>query len=387
MRRLILPLRRLWASFSVKFAVIMKYIYQLEEWPNLTGDLAELAPLLASVRHRQGLLVGQMKAQGFALREEAELINLTSEIVQSSAIEGEKLDPEQVRSSIARHLGIDIGGAAPASRHIDGIVEMMLDATIRFAEPLTQERLFSWHAALFPTGRSGMRDITVSAWRKGPMYVVSGGMGYEKIHYEAPEAGQVPEEMIRFLDWFNSDSALDPILKAALAHFRFVTIHPFDDGNGRIGRAIAELALTRADGLPERFYSMSSQIEAERNDYYNVLEFCQKGSIDITRWMQWFIECLGRTLERAEYTLQSVLKKACIWEKANAGRINERQHKVIARLLDNFQGPLNSSKYAKIAKCSTDTALRDIRELLTLGLLKQNADRGRSTSYRLTELP
>ena len=363
----------------------MKYIYQSEEWPNLTWDLSELAPMLASVRHRQGLLVGQMKAQGFSLREEAKLINLTSEIVQSSAIEGERLEADQVRSSIARHLGMDIGGAAPASRHIDGIVEMMLDATVNYAKPLTAERLFGWHAALFPTGRSSMQEITVGTWRTGSMQVVSGGMGYEKIHYEAPGADQVPEEMSLFLDWFNSDSKTDPILKAALAHFRFVTIHPFDDGNGRIGRAIAELALTQADGIPDRFYSMSSQIEAERNDYYKVLEFCQKDSIDITRWMKWFIECLGRTLERAENTLHFVLKKSRIWEKANAGRINERQHKVIARLLDDFTGPLNTSKYAKIAKCSTDTALRDISNLLNLGLLKQNAGGGRSTSYSLID--
>jgi Fic family protein len=262
---------------------------------------------------------------------------------------------------------------------------MMLDATVNYDEPLTTERLFGWHAALFPTGRSGMQNITVGAWRTGSMQVVSGGMGYEKVHYEAPEADQVSEEMNRFIDWFNSAPESDPILKAALAHFWFVTIHPFDDGNGRIGRAIAELALTRADGMPERFYSMSSQIEAERNDYYKALEFCQKGSTDITRWMQWFIECLGRTLERAENTVHLVLKKSRIWEKANAGRINERQHKVIARLLDDFKGPLNTSKYAKIAKCSTDTALRDICGLVGLDLLKQNPGGGRSTSYSLVE--
>lgn len=365
--------------------MIMRYIYQLEEWPNLTWNLSELAPILASVRHRQGLLLGQMKAQGVVLREEARLINLTSEIVQSSAIEGEELEAGQVRSSIARHLGMDIGGATPTSRHIDGIVEMMLDATIHFADLLTAERLFGWHAALFPTGRSGMQNITVGGWRTGPMQIVSGGMGYEKIHYEAPDADQVPEEMNRFIDWFNSAPEPDPILKAALAHFWFVTIHPFDDGNGRVGRAISELALARADGMPERFYSMSTQIEAERNDYYKTLESCQKGTSDITRWMKWFVECLGRTLERAESTVHLVLKKSWIWGVANAGRVNERQHKVIARLLDDFKGPLNSSKYAKIARCSTDTALRDIYGLIELGLLKQNPGGGRSTSYRLID--
>lgn len=386
LRGLDLPIRRLRLLFAAKDAVIMKYIYQFEEWPDLKWDLAELAPLLASVRHQQGLLIGQMKAQGFQFRKEAGLINLTAEIVKSSAIEGENLNENQVRSSIAKHLGMDIGGATPTSRYIDGIVEMMLDATERHDEPLTEDRLFGWHAALFPTGRSGMRDITVGAWRTGAMQVVSGGIGREKIHYEAPDADQLPKEMKAFLKWINTPSELDPILKAALAHFWFITIHPFDDGNGRIGRAIAEMTLARADQTSERFYSMSAQIEAERKKYYNALECCQKMTFDITRWMRWFLECLGRSLGRAEGTLNNVLKKARVWERANEKTVNERQRKIINRLLDDFEGNLNTSKYAKMTKCSSDTALRDIQILMERGILERTPGGGRSTSYRLVEL-
>ncbi|MBM4152471.1 MAG: Fic family protein [Kiritimatiellaceae bacterium] len=363
----------------------MKYIHQLNPWPELHWDAGQLSSLLASVRHRQGHLLGQMKAQGFRQRAESGLANLTSEIVKSCAIEGEMLDAEQVRSSIARHLGMDAGGLLPAARSIDGMVEMMLDATQHYNEPLTEKRLCAWHAALFPTGRSGMRDITVGAWRTGPMYIVSGGMGYEKIHYEAPAAGCVQKEMSAFLSWFNAESATDPVVKAALAHFWFVTIHPFDDGNGRIGRAIAELALARADQTSERFYSMSSQIETERKAYYAALEFSQKGTLDITRWMEWFLECLGRTFDRAEETLAGVMKKARIWEKINQSAIHERQRIVINRLLDGFEGNLTTSKYATLAKCSTDTALRDINELLERGILDKNPAGGRSTCYHLIE--
>ncbi len=379
-------MRRLRLLFAAKYAVIMKYIYQFEKWPDLKWELAELAPLLASVRHKQGLLIGQMKAQGFQLRAEAGLINLTAEIVKSSAIEGENLNEDEVRSSIAKHLGMDVGGATPASRHIDGVVEMMLDATEHHDEPLTDDRLFGWHAALFPTGRSGMRDITVGSWRTGTMQVVSGGIGREKIHYEAPKADQLPKEMEAFLKWFNAPSELDPILKAARVHFWFVTIHPFDDGNGRIGRAIAEMALARADQTAERFYSMSAQIEAERKKYYDALERYQKMTLDITRWMQWFLECLGRSIERAEGTLNNILKKARVWEKANEKPVNERQRKVINRLLDDFEGNLNTSKYAKMTQCSSDTALRDIQILIERGILEKAPGGGRSTSYRLVEL-
>lgn len=369
----------------------MKYIHQLENWPEFQWDSERLIPLLASLRYRQGRLLGQMELQGFKLhhlQEEANLITLTSEVVQSSAIEAVKLDPEQVRSSIARHLGMDIGGTPQVARHIDGMVEMMLDATKNYSEPLTEDRLFGWHAALFPTGRSGMRDITVGAWRPpegGAMQVVSGPMGQEKVHFEAPEAEKLQGEMAAFLEWFNKPLEIDPVLQAAIAHFWFVTIHPFSDGNGRIARAIAELALARADESSERYYSMSAQIESERNAYYDSLKNCQQGTLNITRWLAWFLECLGRAIDRAQGTLAGVLRKARIWEKANAAKINDRQHKTLTRLLDGFEGHLNTSKYAKLAKCSTDTALRDIRALLDMGLIIQNPGGGRSTSYRLAE--
>lgn len=369
----------------------MKYIHQLDGWPDFQWNSERLIPLLAEIRYRQGRLLGQMQLQGFRLHhllEEANLVTLTAEVVKSSAIEGETLDPEQVRSSIARHLGMDIGGTAHVARHIDGIVEMMLDATKHYSESLTEDRLFGWHAALFPTGRSGMRDIAVGAWRPpeaGPMQVVSGPMGREKVHFEAPDAEKLPAEMTAFLEWFNTESEIDPVVKAAIAHFWFVTIHPFSDGNGRIARAIAEMALARADESSERYYSMSAQIETERNEYYDSLKNCQQMTLDITRWLVWFLECLGRVIDRAQETLSGVLRKARIWEKANAAKINERQHKVLARMLDGFEGHLNTSKYAKLAKCSNDTALRDIRGLLDEGLLIQNPGGGRSTSYRLVE--
>ncbi len=369
----------------------MRYIHQLEDWPNFTWDSEPLTPLLAEVRYQQGRLLGQLEGQGFKihhLHKEACLVTLTEEVVKSSAIEGENLDAEQVRSSIARHLGMDIGGTPNVARHIDGIVEMMLDATRNHNSPLTTDRLFGWHAAMFPTGRSGMRNITVGAWRipaAGPMQVVSGPIGREKVHFEAPDTNLLPDEMDAFLKWFNSSSDMDPVLKAAIAHFWFVTIHPFEDGNGRIARAIAEMALARADGSSERYYSMSSQIESERNDYYESLKHSQRMNLDITRWLKWFLECLGRCIDSASETLASVLRKARIWEQVNASAVNERQKKIIARLLDDFKGNLNTSKYAKMAKCSADTALRDIRELLDLHILIQNPGGGRSTSYRLRE--
>jgi Fic family protein len=369
----------------------MKYIHQLEGCPNFEWNSERFAPLLAEVRYRQGRLLGRMELQGFRLKElqdEANLVTLTAEIVKSSAIEGEMLDPEQVRSSIARHLGMDIGGTAQVVRHIDGIVEMMLDATENHSEPLTEDRLFGWHAALFPTGRSGMRDISVGAWRPaevGPMQVVSGPMGREKVHFEAPEAEKLQDEMAAFLEWFNSPSEIDPVVKAAIAHFWFVTIHPFSDGNGRIARAIAEMALARADESSERYYSMSAQIELERNAYYDSLKNGQRMTLDITRWLIWFLECLGRAIDGSQDTLANVLRKARIWEKANSLSINDRQHKVITRMLDHFEGNLNTSKYAKLAKCSPDTALRDIRALLDMGILIPNPGGGRSTNYRLAE--
>jgi Fic family protein len=369
----------------------MKYIHQYEDWPNFQWDSERLIPLLSEIRYRQGRLLGKMELQGFRLhhlQEEANLVTLTAEIVKSSAIEGEMLDPEQVRSSIARHLGMDLGGTPQVARHIDGIVEMMLDATQKYSDPLTEDRLFGWHAALFPTGRSGIRDITIGAWRPpeaGPMQVVSGPMGREKVHFEAPDAEKLQDEMAAFLEWFNMSSEIDPVIKAAIAHFWFVTIHPFSDGNGRIARAIAELALARADESSERYYSMSAQIESDRNAYYDSLKNGQQMTLDITRWLVWFLECLGRAIDGSQDTLAHVMRKDRIWEKAGSVKINDRQHKVITRLLDNFEGHLNTSKYAKLAKCSTDSALRDIRQLQTLGLLIQNPGGGRSTSYRLAE--
>lgn len=366
----------------------MTYIHEQSDWPAFRWDESRLAPLLAEIRHRQGRLLGHMDALGFRLRGEANLATLTVDIVKSSAIEGEVLDPQQVRSSLARKLGIDVGGTPQVSRHVEGVVEMMLDATQHYADPLTPDRLFAWHAALFPTGRSGMRKITVGSWRPaeaGPMQVVSGVLGRERVHFEAPEAGKLDAEMKAFLQWFNAPPRTDAVLKAALAHFWFVTVHPFEDGNGRIARAIADMALARADGTANRFYSMSAQIEAERKAYYQVLESTQKGTLDVTTWMTWFLECLGRALDGAQATLVGVLRKARIWETINQSPINERQREVVNRLLDGFEGNLTTSKYAKLSHCSTDTALRDIRELLDRGVLVQNPGRGRSTNYRLAD--
>lgn len=364
----------------------MAYIHEQPGWPDFHWDSETLAAPLASVRHKQGRLLGKMEALGFDLRSEASLSVLTSDVVKSSAIEGEALDPEEVRSSIARRLGLDVGGLPKASRNVEGIVEMMLDATQSYAEDLTQERLFAWHASLFPTGRSGMSRIAVGQWRPheaGAMQVVSGPIGRETVHFEAPTADKLEAEMTSFLCWFNTQPTTDPVLKAGLAHFWFVTIHPFEDGNGRIARAIADMALASADGTKERFYSMSSQIEVERKEYYRQLEFAQRGDLDVTRWLSWFLDCLDRALDGAEQTLSGVLNKARVWEQINRQPVNERQRNVINRMLNGFEGFLTTSKYAKLAKCSPDTALRDIQELVQRGIILQNPGRGRSTSYRL----
>lgn len=367
----------------------MSYIHENPDWPNLRWDDAKLLPLLADVRHRQGRLLGRMEGLGFRLRAEASLTTLTADVIKSSAIEGAVLDAEQVRSSIARRLGLDFGGKVQASRDVEGVVEMMLDATQKYAQPLTVERLFSWHASLFPTGRSGMRRITVGAWRPadiGAMQVVSGPMGRERVHFEAPAADRLQHEVSFFLDWFGAANGIDPVLKAGIAHFWFVTIHPFEDGNGRISRAIADMALARAEGTIERFYSMSTQIEAEKKQYYLNLEQSQKGGTDITSWLEWFLGCLGRAVAGAEDGLASVLRKAKIWELINSqSPVNERQRKAINRLLDGFEGKLSTSKYAKLAQCSGDTALRDIKILLDRGILIQDAGGGRNTSYHLVE--
>ena len=364
------------------------YIHMREDWPGFTWDEAKFSSRLAEVRHAQGRLLGHMEGLGFQLRGEADLAVMTAEVVKSSAIEGERLDDRQVRSSLARRLGIDIGGTPLVSRTVEGIVEMMLDATRNYNDPLGEERLLGWHAALFPTGRSGMRKITVGAWRPqeaGPMQVVSGPLGREKVHYEAPEAKRLRDEMRAFLRWFNSEPETDPVIKTALAHFWFVTIHPFEDGNGRIARAIADMAMARSDGTAQRFYSMSAQIEAERADYYGVLEQSQKGGLDVTQWLVWFVDCLNRSLKRAGETLSAVLLKARVWQRVGDSRINDRQRKVINRLLDGFEGNLTSSKYAKLTHCSSDTALRDIRELLDRGVLLRNPGGGRSVSYHLVD--
>lgn len=364
------------------------YIHEKPGWPGFTWEGDVLADSLVAVRHMQGRLLGRMETLGFDLRAEASLAVLTSDVVKSSAIEGENLNPDEVRSSIARRLGLDVAGLPEAGRDVEGVVEMMLDGTRHFEKPLTKKRLFDWHASLFPTGRNGMGRIRVGGWRKketGAMQVVSGPMGRERVHFEAPEAGRLEAEMSRFIKWFNAPPTTDPVLKAGIAHFWFVTIHPFEDGNGRIARAIADMAIARADGTTDRFYSMSSQIEAERKDYYLRLEAAQRGDVNITGWLAWFLGCLGRAIDGADQTLGAVLNKARMWERINRRPVNERQRLVINRMLNGFKGFLSTSKYAKLAKCSPDTALRDIRELLERGILVQNAGGGRSTSYRLGE--
>ncbi len=364
------------------------YIHEQPGWPAFVVDSNALATALARVRHKQGRLLGRMEGLGFDLRSEANLGVLTSDVVKSSAIEGQKLNPDEVRSSIARRLGLDVGGLLKVGRDVEGVVEMMLDATRNFESPLTKERLFDWHASLFPTGRNAMGRITVGAWRtaeSGAMQVVSGPIGRERVHFEAPGSDRLESEMAGFIDWFNAPASIDPVLKAGIAHFWFVTVHPFDDGNGRIARAIADMSLGRADSTNERFYSMSSQIEAERKDYYLELEFAQRGDVDITRWLAWFLGCLDRAIDNADQTLAAVLEKAKLWERINRRPVNDRQRLVINRMLHGFEGFLNTSKCAKLAKCSTDTALRDIRELLARGILIQNPGGGRSTSYRLAD--
>jgi Fic family protein len=362
------------------------YIYELQDWPGFQWNRERLAEPLAAVRHRQGRLIGHMEALGFRLRQEAVLQTLTADVLKSSEIEGEKLDAEQVRSSIARRLGIDIGALKPADRHVEGIVEMMLDATRRYDQPLTAERLFAWHASLFPMGRSGMTKIRTAALRDdstGPMEVVSGPLGKERVHFQAPAAKLLDKELRTFLHWFNGDAGIDPVLKAGLAHLWLVTIHPFDDGNGRIARAIADMALARSEDSPQRFYSMSAQIRQERGAYYSILEETQKATLDITRWMEWFLGCLGRAIDGAQTTLSSVLAKARFWESAQGIALNPRQTLVLNRMLDGFEGNLTTSKYARLAKCSQDTALRDILPLVEHGILVRSPQGGRSTSYAI----
>lgn len=362
------------------------YIHELGDWPDFRWDSGRLEQPLADVRHQQGRLLGRMEGIGFRLREEAVLDTLTADVLKTSEIEGERLDTDQVRSSVARHLGIQISTFKEPERHVEGVVEMLLDATRNYEQPLTADRLFGWHGALFPTGRSGMRQIRVGAWRgdeHGPMRVMSGPVGRETVHFEAPGAEHLEREMARFLDWFNSEPGIDPVLKAGLAHLWFVTIHPFSDGTGRIARAISDMELARSEGTPQRFYSLSAQIRKERDAYYDVLEQAQKGTMDATPWLEWFLGCLGRAIEGAQSGLAAVLAKARFWESLAGAPLNGRQRLMLNRLLDGFEGKLTNAKWAKIAKCSPDTALRDIQDLVERGVLVRGPEGGRSTSYSL----
>ena len=364
----------------------MVYIHERPEWPAFQWSADRLAARLAQVRHKPGRLLGRMESLGFSLKAEASLQTLTEDVVKSSEIEGEILDRNQVRSSLARRLGIDIGALTPAERNVDGVVDMTVDAIHKYDQPITAERLFGWHAALFPTGRSGLLKIVVGAWRteqSGAMQVVSGPVGREHVHFEAPAAARLDNEMRRFLDWLNADRQSDPVIKAAVAHLWFVTIHPFEDGNGRIARVIADLALARSEESAQRFYSMSSQIRKERNAYYDILEKTQRGTLDITDWLQWFLDCLDRAFDGAESIIGNVLHKARFWERHGASALNDRQRLMLNRLLDGFEGKLTSSKWAQLVKVSQATAARDIEDLIDQGILQKDAAGGRSTSYSL----
>jgi Fic family protein len=366
-----------------------RYIWQQKDWPHWRYDLARLSGLLAQVHHAQGHLMGRMRDLGLGLRDIATLLVLTQDVLKTSEIEGEQLNAETVRSSIARRLGVDIGALAPSDRHVDGVVDMVLDATGKGDQALTAKRLFSWHAALFPTGYSGMSAIRAGAWRddaEGPMQVVSGPVGRQKIHFEAPPAALLGTEIAAFLAWFNAAQECDPLLKAGLAHLWLVTIHPFDDGNGRIARAVGDMALARAEQSTQRFYSLSAQIQKERKKYYDMLERTQKGSLDVSDWLEWFLGCLLRALQDAELTLSAVLTKARFWQRWAATPLNERQIKLINRLLDGFDDKLTTGKWAAIAKCSSDSALRDITDLVERGVLAKSGSGGRSTSYELKNL-
>ncbi len=367
------------------------YIWQANDWPTWRFDFATLAQPLADVSRAQGLLMGRLADVGMALRDQASLLVLTQDVIKTSEIEGEQLSAESVRSSVARRLGVDIGALAPVDRHVDGVVDMVLDATANCAVPVTRERLFGWHAALFPTGYAGLTPINVGDWRtdaSGPMQVVSGPLGRQRVHFQAPPAKRLPRETDRFLAWANSASSEPPLIKAGLAHLWLVTLHPFDDGNGRIARAVGDLFLARADGSPQRFYSLSAQIQRERKAYYAMLERTQNQSMDVTEWLAWFLATLHRAVDQAQHTLDAVLLKTRFWQRvaaSGANPLNERQVKMVNRLLDGFEGNLTSSKWAAIAKCSADTALRDITDLVGRGVLRKSVAGGRSTSYELND--
>lgn len=362
------------------------YIHQKKDWPNFKWDSEDIVNLLSEARNLQGRLQGKMEALGFELRNEALLDTLTLDVLKTSEIEGELLNHDQVRSSIARKLGMEIVGSVESDRNVDGVVEMMLDATQNCFKPLTKTKLFDWHAALFPTGRNGIYKIIVGDWRKdttGPMQVISGPMGKEKVHFEAPNSDLLEKEMSSLLNWFSQNNKIDLVLKASIAHLWFVTIHPFDDGNGRITRALTDMLLAQADKSNQRFYSMSAQIRIERKQYYDILEKTQKGDLNITNWIQWFLQCLINALNSTEEVLVKVLFKGNFWQIHSKTIINERQKKLINKLLDSFDGKLTSSKWAKIAKCSKDTAIRDINDLIEKEILRKEEAGGRSTNYEL----
>jgi len=388
MRRIIIliaaKMRRMFRIFAaIPFQAMVRYIYQYADWPRFSWDDKVFSSVFGEVRHLQGKMAGQMNALGFSIAGEAMLRTITMDVVKSSEIEGERLNYEQVRSSVARRLGMDVAGLLPADRKVEGVVEMMLDATQNYEEPLTQERLFGWHSALFPSGHSGMHRIAVGGYRSGVMQIVSGTLGNEKVHYEAIAPAQVKQEMDRFLEWFNEEAGIDPVLKSAVAHFWFIIIHPFDDGNGRMARALSDLLLARAERSPERFYSLSSQIMTERKRYYEVLQRVQYSRGDITEWINWFLHCLRDSLIEAEHTLQNVLTKAKFWRIYDNSGLNSRQRLMLNKLMDGFEGKLTSSKWAKITKCSQDTALRDLKDLMEKGIVFQDKKGGRSTNYRL----
>ena len=362
-----------------------KYIYEYKNWTDFTWNDKAINSIFGEVRLMQGKIIGQMNALGFSVKEEATLTALTLDVVKSSEIEGELLNYNQVRSSIARRLGINTAGLVPSSRHVEGVVEMMLNATQRYALPLTEKRLFGWHAALFPTGYSGPYKIEVGKYRTGEMQIVSGAMGKEKVSYEAVKPKFVKKEMNKFLVWLNKDDILDPVLKTAIAHFWFIIIHPFDDGNGRIARAITDMLLARAEGSGERFYSMSSQILAERKQYYKVLQKVQHSTGDITGWLEWFLHCLKNAMLATEATTQKILRKSGFWKLHEQTTLNERQRLMLNKIFDGFEGKLQTSKWAKITKTSADTALRDIKDLVVKGILQQTDERGRSANYELAD--
>ncbi len=362
-----------------------RYIYESEQWPLFTWDDDQINLILGKVRHLQGKVFGQIGALGFSIKEETLLSTLTLDVLKSSEIEGELLNYDQVRSSIARRLGIEQAGLVHADRNVEGVVEMMLDATQNYDKLLDQERIFGWHAALFPTGWSGMHRIEAGCYRDGEMQVVSGAMGKEKVHFQAPSPAIVKKEMDQFLDWINQQPNIDGVLKAGIAHFWFIIIHPFDDGNGRIARALSDMLLARSESSSQRYYSLSNQILTEKKKYYAILQKVQYSSGDITEWLDWFLNCLYRAIQNTEETLKRVLKKVDFWDAHKDISLNSRQRLMLNKLFDGFEGKLKSSKWAKIAKCSPDTALRDIKDLIDKGILQQEASGGRSTNYELVK--